>query len=289
MNKPLVTVAIPLYNHEKYIEQCLKSIVSQDYPNIELIVIDDGSPDNSYQVAKVYLESQNKLTNYILKTRKNKGLCNTLNEIIDLSSGIYFSGLGSDDCWKPEKVSDHVNFLEENSDVTLVHSNAVVVDGENNEGKVMDFSKKVNSGFIYEDFIYRRGGINVTSVSFRTSVFKDIGKYDPSFRFEDTDFFLRLTKNHKIGFINKVHTYYRRHNDNMSHSKNKLLFMSQELLRIYEKNIDNPRHKKFLVLRVYKKATESALKTFDIKNVILYLTKYWRLKLFNSGLSIKGK
>ncbi len=287
MSKPLITVAIPLYNHEKYIEQCLRAIVAQDYPNIELIVIDDGSPDNSYQVAKKYLESQHTLTNYILKTRKNKGLCNTLNEIVDLSSGVYFTVTGSDDYWKSDKVSDHVNFLEKNSDVTLVHSNSVVVDGENNEGKVMDFSKKVNSGFIYEDFIYRRGGINVTSVSFRTSIFNDIGKYDSEFHWEDTDFFLRLTKNHKIGFINKLHTYYRRHNDNMSHSKNKLVLMSQELLRIYEKNIDNPKHKKFLVLRVYKKATESAMKTLNFKSFFIYLTKYWSLKLFNSGLSDK--
>lgn len=279
MSIPLVTVAIPLYNHEDYIEDCLRSVVEQDYKNIELIVIDDGSPDNSYDKAKAFLDNQTQLDNYILKTRKNKGMCNTLNEIIELSSGKYFSVMGSDDCWMIDKISDQVAYLEQHDDVALVHSNSIIINNDGVIGNTIDYSGKVNSGFMHEDFIYRRGGINTPSILFKKEVFNEIGQYDPNFRWEDTDFFLRLTKNHKIGFINKVHTYYRKHGDNMSHSKNKLLFLNAELIRIYDKNIDNPVHTRYLMLRIYKKSVEAAMKSGKIKSFFTYLLKYWQLKL----------
>ena len=289
MNQPLVTVGVALYNYEDYIVQCLESIVKQDYSNIELIVIDDGSTDNSYQVAKDYLDNQTHLTNVQIISRPNRGMCSTHNDVIDISKGEFTSFCGADDYWKLDKISDHANFLMNNPDISLVHSNSVVVDGNGKEGKESDFAKKINSGIIHEDFIYRRGGIHSASTMLRSKVYDEIGNYDTDFRWEDTDFFLRLTKKHKIGFVNKVHTYYRKHGSNMSDNKNRLTFLSQELLRIYEKNIDNPKHKKYLVLRVYKKATEAALKTMDLKNFFLYLGKYWRLKLFNSGLTLKHK
>ena len=279
MSNPLVTVAIPLYNHQNYIEDCLRSVVEQDYKNIELIVIDDGSPDNSYEIAKAFLESQSLLTNYTLKTRANKGMCNTLNEIVELSSGKYFSVMGSDDCWLSDKINDQVNYLEGHEDVTLVHSNSIVINGEGKKGKLIDYSNKVNCGLIHEDLIYRRGGINTPSILFKTSVFDDIGYYDPDFKWEDTDFFLRLTKQHKIGFINKAHTLYRRHDDNMSHNKNRLTFLNDELMRICQKNIDNPVHLKYLTLRIYKKSAKVALKSGRIFDFVAIMSKYWRVKL----------
>lgn len=280
MSQVLVTVGIPLYNHEKFIVECLKSIVEQNYSNIELIVIDDGSPDDSFQVAKTYLDSQTQLKNYRIITRGNKGMCNTLNEIIELANGEYISLTGSDDYWKPDKISDQAKFLEQHPEISLVHSNSVIIDNNGVEGKVIDYSGKVNSGNIYEAFIYRKGGINTPSIMLRSSVYEDIGGYDSSFSFEDTDFFLRLTKEHLIGFINKVHTYYRRHGGNISHSNNKLKFFYDELLGIYEKNVDNPKYKRYLVLRIYKKSAEAALKNADFKSFLIHLGKYWRLKLF---------
>jgi glycosyltransferase involved in cell wall biosynthesis len=74
MNNKLVTVGIALYNHEKYIIKCLESIIKQTYKNIELIVIDDGSPDNSFEIAKKYLDNQNDNKNYKIITRANKGM-----------------------------------------------------------------------------------------------------------------------------------------------------------------------------------------------------------------------
>ena len=95
--KPLVSIGIALYNHEYYIKECIDSILNQTYDNIEIIVIDDGSKDASYQSALHAFETNPIKRPYILKTRPNKGMCNTLNEIITLAKGEYISFVGSDD------------------------------------------------------------------------------------------------------------------------------------------------------------------------------------------------
>lgn len=276
MNLPLVTVGVALYNHQDYIEQCLASIVEQDYPNIELIVIDDGSKDNSYKVAREYLESQKHLSNYQIKTRPNKGMCNTLNEIARQASGQYISFIGSDDYWMTNKISEQVNFLEEHPECVLVHSNSIKVDADNNELKPLDYSKKINSGNVYEALIKRTGGINTPSHLFRTVIFEQIGYYDPQFRFEDTDFWLRLAKNHKVGYINKAHTYYRWHGDNLSDNKNALDFYYDELIRIYRKNIDDPHLKRIAIRKIHKKSVQKALKSGRVLDTLGYLTKYFK-------------
>ena len=148
--KGLVTVGVALYNHEKYIVECLESIVNQTYRPIELIVIDDGSPDNSYAIARAYLESQDKLSQYTIKSRPNQGMCNTLNEIAKMAQGEFISFVGSDDFWGVEKIADQVAYLENHPEVVLVHSNSYRIDGEGNRIMAVDYRTKQNSGMIFE-------------------------------------------------------------------------------------------------------------------------------------------
>lgn len=110
--------------------------------NIELIVIDDGSKDNSFQVAKDYLENQDYNKNYKIYTRTNKGMCNTLNEIAQQSSGKYISFIGSDDYWMVSKIEEQVEFLENNPNLVLVHSNSIKVDENDKEIGFLDLHLK---------------------------------------------------------------------------------------------------------------------------------------------------
>ena len=279
-NLPLVTIGIALYNHEKYIEECIESIVKQSYKNIELIVIDDGSPDNSFEVAKNYLDNQDYNKNYKIITRANKGMCNTLNEIAQQSKGKYISFIGSDDYWMLNKIEEQVEYLENNPDIVLVHSNSIKVDENDNEIGFLDYSNKKNSGDIFESIIYGKGGINTPSHLYRTDIYNQIGYYDATLKFEDTDFWLRLTKSNKIGFINKFHTYYRWHNENLSGSKNILKFYNEELVKIYKKNIDDENLKKIAILKMYRKSFLRALRTFECKYFIKYFIKYINYKYF---------
>ena len=277
----LVTVGVALYNHEKYIVKCLESIVNQTYKNIELIVIDDGSPDNSYKMAKDYLESQDINLNFIIKTRKNIGMCNTLNEITHMSNGRYISFIGSDDYWDKDKIQDQVEFLEKNSDLVLVHSNSYIVDNDNNITSQIDFSTKKNSGNIFKEIILGTGGINTPSHLYRMSVYDTIGYYDPDLKFEDTDFWLRLTKHFKVGYINKFHSYYRWHGENLSDHSNKLKFYNDEIIKIFKKNIDDEELKKYAVSKMYRKSFLMALRNFKFGYVVKNLYKYIKCKFFN--------
>lgn len=281
MINKLVTVGVALYNHEKYIVKCLESIVKQSYKNIELIVIDDGSTDNSYSLAKEYLDSQNHNKSYKIITRKNKGMCNTLNEIAMQSKSKYISFIGSDDFWMNNKIEEQVDYLEKNGDTVLVHSNSIKIDNDDNEIGFIDYSSKDNSGNLFKSIIFRKGGINTPSHLYRTEIYREIGYYDSSLKFEDTDFWLRLTKNNKVGFINKYHTYYRWHNDNLSGSKNILKFYNEELIKIYEKNIDDVELKRFTILKMYRKSFLRALRTFEFIYFFKYLNKFIKFKYFH--------
>jgi len=278
-NYPLVTVGVALYNHEKYIVDCLKSIVEQTFTDIELIVIDDGSSDNSYNVAKLYLESQERVK-FTIKTRKNVGMCNTLNEIAYLSHGKYISFVGSDDYWAKDKIKDQVEFLENHPDIALVHSNSIVVNDENIETSTIEYQNRKNSSDLFEAILFGKGGINTPSHLYRTSIYSEIGYYDASFRFEDTDFWLRVTNRFKVGFINKFHTYYRWHDENLSGSANKLKFYNDEIVKIYRKNISDSALKQKAISRIYKKSLLVALRTFRVNYFLKYFIKYISCKFF---------
>lgn len=275
----LVTVGVALYNHEKFIVKCLESIVKQTHKNIELIVIDDGSPDNSFQIAKDYLDNQDFNKNYKICTRANKGMCNTLNEIAKQASGKYISFIGSDDCWLLNKIADQVEFLEDNTNYILVHSNSQVIDNEDNKKNTLDYSKKKNTGYLFDSIIEGKGGINTPSHLYKTSIYSEIGYYDSSLKFEDTDFWLRLSKNHEVGYINKIHTYYRWHDDNLSGSQNALKFYYDEIVKIYNKNIVNEEKRKVAILKIYKKASKRAFRKLEGKYFLKYFYKYLELRL----------
>lgn len=273
MNKPLVTVGVAVYNHERYVQQCIESILDQDYENIELIIIDDGSLDNSFSVIQAFLEQRGLPSHVHLSSRSNKGMCNTLNEIAKKSQGKYVSYIGSDDYWLSNKISDQVTYLETHPECTLVHSNSSRVDSQGQFLKHMDYSGRDNSGNLFEAHIKRTGGINTPSHLYRTSIFNDIGYYDPQFRFEDTDFWLRLTKQHSVGFINTTHTCYRWHGENLSGQDNQIEFYFDELIAIYEKNIDDPALRNYAVNRMCRKAIARSIKAMDLNSTKKYIAK----------------
>lgn len=272
--KPLVSVGIALYNHKNYIKECIESIANQTYNNIEIIVIDDGSKDRSYGVAKSVLEGQ-KQRSFIVKTRSNQGMCNTLNEIASLATGEYISFIGSDDFWHPEKIAKQVAYLEEHPEKALVHCNSWVVDENSESYSELDYSGKINEGRLFEAILMGQGGINTPCHLYRRSVYDAIGVYDPAFRFEDTDFWLRLTKAFDVGFMNEKLSYYRIHTDNLSKDDNLLKFYNEEIIRIYKKNVDDPVLLKTVLLRMYRKSYLRAIRSWKVGYFMKFLKQYW--------------
>lgn len=111
-NIDLVSVIIPLYNSEKYIDECLKSLINQTYKNWEAIIIDDFSTDSSYDIVKRYSKIDSRIN--VSKNSSNIGAALTRNKCIDLSRGRFIAFLDSDDVWHYNKLEIQINFMLEN-------------------------------------------------------------------------------------------------------------------------------------------------------------------------------
>ncbi|NLC93278.1 MAG: glycosyltransferase family 2 protein [Treponema sp.] len=206
-NKPLVSIIVPSYNHEKYIEYCLNSIIAQTYDNIELFIIDDASKDNSFEVAKK-LESKLKQRFpkvYLEKHEENHGLCRTLNETIPLTNGKYLAIFASDDYMFPERIEKQVIEMEkpENTNVAFCHSGYATMD-ENNDlisGPVVlqpNEANCTNKDKILK--IFRDGNYLCAPTFFWNSIIlKTMLPYDEDVILED--FFMQI-KTFENGFAN---------------------------------------------------------------------------------------
>jgi glycosyltransferase involved in cell wall biosynthesis len=213
-SNPLVSVIIPSYNHEQYVTKAIKSVFSQTYKNIELIVIDDGSKDDS---VKKILELK-ELYSFKFIARKNRGLVNTLNQAIKLAKGLYITALASDDYYLPKRIEhavNHLNLLPK--EVVAVYTDGYIVDA--NDRKICLFSEAYPRpliGSTYNNLLHANW-IPAKGITYRANVLKNI-MYDKRFIIEDWALHLRVFKNkdNKIQFYNELDFCYRRHQNNIS-------------------------------------------------------------------------
>ena len=218
-----------MYNHAQYLEQCLDSIYSDDYPNIELIIIDDGSKDNSLEVAKKWRESHpDRFQRFHLETQENLGICRTLNRLISLAGGEYVLPLASDDYFLSGGIEAKVRALKARPDWLAVCGDAILV---NPEGKVLSESaietSKVNRFALLKDHL-RQGeiifnwAVPLQIMAFRKEAFsnqKGVGLYNENLLVEDRDMCLRLLAKNAYGFTNDIAYAYRVRAAELSKSK----------------------------------------------------------------------
>ncbi len=128
--RPLVTIGIPFYNAEPYIIATLESVRAQTYDNIELVLINDCSPDKSQPVVGGWLNANGGCFSdvILLNNKVNKGVAYSCRELQNNANGKYFTKLDADDIIFPNKISVQVSFLEKNPDVGMVYSNTTRID-----------------------------------------------------------------------------------------------------------------------------------------------------------------
>ena len=117
----LVSIIVPVYNVEKYIDQCLNNIINQTYRNIEIIIINDGSTDNSYNICKKYASQDPRV---IFLSQENKGVSYARNEGILCSHGEYITFVDSDDYIELNYIGCLINAIEENIDLVSICFNS---------------------------------------------------------------------------------------------------------------------------------------------------------------------
>lgn len=131
--QPLVSVTIASYNHERYVEETLRSVMAQSYPNLELILVDDGSLDATFQKIKTMEpELRKRFVRVSLRTRPNQGTCRTLNELFTQAQGKYIALIASDDRYLPTAIERLVAVMEapDSQDVVLAVGDNAIIDGE---------------------------------------------------------------------------------------------------------------------------------------------------------------
>lgn len=120
-NPPLLSVLIPCYNHEHFIEETVQSIWDQNIDNMEIIAIDDGSPDNTFKILQ-RLQAASPVEMYIEK-QSNRGVVRTLNKALELSRGRYVALIASDDKYFPDALQPMIELMEQNPDLKVVYGN----------------------------------------------------------------------------------------------------------------------------------------------------------------------
>lgn len=134
-SKPLVSVTIPCYNAEKYVESAVCSIMNQTYKNLEIIITDDCSTDKTFEILQRLAKEDSRIKLY--KNETNLKIVKTLNNMIFQANGKYIARMDADDVSLPERIEKQVLFLEQNSDFSFCGTNAYHID-EN--GKTIDKS-----------------------------------------------------------------------------------------------------------------------------------------------------
>jgi glycosyltransferase involved in cell wall biosynthesis len=214
---PLVSVFVPSYNHAPYIEVCLDSLLEDGYPNLELVLIDDGSRDDSFEIAQRWVAQHgHRLVGGVqIRKQKNAGLTVTLNRLVAAARGDYVTMLASDDYLLPGGIAARVRYLQANPQFLAVCADAAAID-ENGEWlapSVLDrrgvsrAALRCDRTRALELIIHWRmpGPVYLA----RREVTAAIGPYDERFTLEDRNYYLRLLAAHALGYVDQVVAAYR--------------------------------------------------------------------------------
>lgn len=216
-------MVVPSYNHARFVETTLRSIARQTTPPKELLVIDDGSNDDSPRIIERVLRDFPFPSELI--ARNNRGLCATLNEGLAKTNGKYFAYLGSDDLWLPEFLSERVQLLESRANAVLAYGHAFFIDDEN---RVVDCTADWASyvdGDVRSMLLKTIGPMSPTVVYCRSAL--DNQHWNEQARLEDYDLYLRLSEAGPFAFDPQILSAWRRHSSNVSWDQ--MLMLDEQL------------------------------------------------------------
>lgn len=235
---PLVTVRIPSYNHEKYIEKAILSIINQTFQDFELIVIDDCSIDRSDEII-VRLQKEHGFK--YIRHSVNKGLIHSMNEFLDLAKGKYIAGCASDDYWEKDKLEYQAAFMEAHPEYIVSYGKAKTID---KDGRLLGemTSKYYRSGYIFDELLLKKFSIIAPTTMIKLKHLREVGGYEKGMIMEDFPMWVKLAEKYPFGFIDRHLIYYRIHELNLTRKY-------EERLKAQKIVIDKYKHKP-----AYKKA-----------------------------------
>ncbi|WP_213876590.1 glycosyltransferase [Pseudomonas sp. dw_358] len=236
-DRPLVTVIIASYNHCAYVEASVMSVLAQTYPNIELLVVDDGSEDGSVEL----LERLQARHGFDFRSQGNRGLSRTLNETIARACGSLIVPFGSDDIMFAHRIATQVAHMQGKPEVGICSANIEIID---QYGAVMggNEQRKRDLPFRRLDFddlfLDRKPGPMAATLMFRREAFDLVGGFDPEIRLEDLYIELKIARaGFFIDVLGEPLAQYRKHATNTYKNQR---FMFDSVLKTYEVFKDHP-------------------------------------------------
>lgn len=278
-NIPLISVVIPNYNNSRFLIECLESVLTQTYKNIEIILVDDGSTDNSLQVL---LSFQDRIE---LITTENRGPSAARNTGIMKAKGEFIAFLDSDDMWEPAKLKLQMEMML-GGDYDLIYCSgrdffSTGVLGNLNRAQFSGNCYKYFKQYPASDII----SLGCNTALLRVTRLRDSGLFDESFigAGEDWDFFRRYCRKAKVGFLPNVLVKHRKHENSIMTRPTSDWYLgnSKAIVKMFN---DDPDISFFEKRRIWTKFQYSALRTFikrrEIKSAVRVLFRgFFHIKL----------
>ncbi|MGB5953788.1 glycosyltransferase [Pseudomonas sp.] len=274
---PLVTVIIASYNHARYIEASIDSVINQTYKNIELLVVDDGSRDDSPAVLKRLQEQHG----FDLRFQANQGLARTLNDAIARAKGDLIVPFGSDDIMLPHRIATQVEYMNGKPEVGICSANIETID---QDGNVMGAREQRNRNLPFRRldfddlFLDRKPGPMAATLMLRREALEKVGGFNADIRLEDVYIELSIARaGYFIDVLGEVLAQYRDHPTNTFKNGR---FMVDNVLRTFAVFNDHPQYEqvcmKFRNSMVLKYANRDKALSREILSEIPL--RYWNKK-----------
>lgn len=208
-NLPLVTVICISYNHEAYVIEALNSVMNQTYSNIELVIADDFSTDNSRTVIENWVKNNPQIC--FLPNEKNIGNTKTFNEALKKSKGTFILDLAADDILEKNCIETLLSPFTKNGAIGISYANTLLV-SESNEPIATTYASKEypnnknipESGDIYKQIIGQKFELNSVASLVKREVFEKLNAYDESLYYEDLDLWIRASRTYHFAYTDKV-------------------------------------------------------------------------------------
>ncbi|OPK07165.1 glycosyltransferase family 2 protein [Pseudomonas sp. VI4.1] len=228
MQAPLVSIVAPCYNAEKYLEEAIKSIFAQEYPHYEVIIVDDGSSDNSIAM----LKQLQKTYDFQLFTQPNQGVSAALNHGLRYAKGAYVSTPDLDDIMLPESLRVRADYLDENPNVGCVGALIIYMDSDGNTIKQQ--KRDQIRTYTFDQVLGGAVVIGAPVALYRMSAMRRAGFYASQLRVQDFQMTLRIARlGYEIHELPVCTTRYRRHANNLSRKYRVLLQADLEAIAPY--------------------------------------------------------
>jgi len=225
-----VTILMAAYNASNYIAESITSVLNQTFQNYELLIINDGSTDNTETVIQSFKDSRIR----VIKNEVNRGLIESRNIALKEAKGNFIAILDSDDIAMPDRLEKQLNAFRNNPELAVVGSRALIIDQNDNETgeKLAVFTgiDKIKITLFFENTIVH------SSTMIRTKIFREVNGYQGDSLIEDYDLFYRISQKYAIENLEDYLVKYRIHGTNISIQKRDQLDQALYNLKIRQLN-----------------------------------------------------